>query len=417
MISFIDRIFRNSTVRVFVLLGSIAFLVGFGIFGFGRGAPMGSQFDTRFLYIAGRAWLAGLNAYDPDVALQVSAGLPETTRQYDFAYPPQIAPFCLFLGSLPWVQAKRVLIILSLLCLGLIIYFCLQFIKRPKRKWQGQDKAGSDWYIAALIIGNPFVAEVLWMGQTSLIAGAAITGGWYFYRRQQWLASGILMAIATIKPQLCVLAIFWLILERQWRILGVMAGMLLLFCLVPMMISGPLGMVEDWFASIAIYRSQPYNMLGWFGQTRLQNAIYITTNYLTDGNGIKFPNFFPFAVFLTFALWLMRSRLLEDDVFGILLVVSFVFGFGHYYDLAVLVVLLPLFLRHLRDRPQARAIAVILFISMCASIFLPRFLSLPLSVMVALQFRVLILLGGASWLGYMSFRSARRMELILSDSV
>lgn len=391
-------------------------MVAFGLIGIGRSGPFGRQYDMRFLYVAGRAWLEGLNAYSPWVAEQMSYGLPETERIYDFAYPPQVAPIVMLLGAFSWQGARHTLIILNFISCGALAWWCVGLLRQEVTyRWE-QLHQGMWWYIPALVIGNPFAAEAVWMGQTSTIVGAAIVGGWYYYKRQQWVVSGILWAIATIKPQLCILPLFWLLLERQWRILGVMWGAILVLASIPIHISGIPGIVTDWWSAVMVYQEQPFNELGWYGKMYLQNAIYAISNYWTDGNGWALPNLIPLAMMLTVALWWFRDRFLLNDILGIMLALTFSLGFGNYYDLVILVVLVPLFWRHICDSLIQAAIALFLFVGMGFAIFIPRLLDLSNWVLVLLQLRVFLIVGGASWLTYLSYKQTKYQKNIMDCS-
>ncbi|MEC4805065.1 MAG: glycosyltransferase family 87 protein [Jaaginema sp. PMC 1079.18] len=407
MLSWIKLVFRHSACRWAVFIASIIFIVGFGVIGVGRDGPFGRQYDMRFLYVAGRAWLQGLNAYDPVAVNRVSYGLPETVRIYDFAYPPQIAPFVMSLGAFSWRRARHVLIVSHFISAIAMSGWCVGLLRQEiSYKWERLHQ-GMWWYIPALVIGNPFTAEAMWMGQTSTIMGAAVVGGWYYYQRQQWLPSGILWAIASIKPHLCILPLLWLVLERQWRILGTMLGGILVLAFIPITISGIPGIFTDWWSAVSVYKEQPFNELGWYGKMYLQNAIYAISNYWTHGNGLMLPNLMPLAVVLMVGLWWFRDRFLLNDILGIALALTFSLGFGNYYDLVVLVVLIPLFWRHVCDSLVQASIALGLFLGMGLAVFLPRLLAFSEPILVLLQLRVFFILGSASWLTYLSYKQTK----------
>jgi hypothetical protein len=414
MILRIRSILSHPACRWTIAIASILFIIAFGLIGIGRDGPFGRQYDMRFLYVAGRAWLAGYNAYDPAIAQQMSYGLPETPRVYDFAYPPQIAPLVMLLGALTWKQARHSLILIHFAsCIALAIW-CVGLLRQEVTHQWVRKHRGMWWYVPALVIGNPFSAEALWMGQTSTIIGAAIVGGWYYYQRQQWLISGFLWAIASIKPHLCILPLLWLLLERQWRIIGVACVGIFALAGVPIAISGIPAIISDWLSAVAVYNAQPFNELGWYGKMHLQNAIYAISDYWTGGHGLALPNLLPLAMLAMVGLWWFRDRFLSNDILGIALALTFGLGFGNYYDVVILVVLIPLFWRHLSDRPTQGLVALCLFLSLGLAIFLPRLMSFPQSILVLLQLRVFLLLGSASWLAYLSYycmKSYKRSQM------
>jgi hypothetical protein len=214
-------------------------------------------------------------------------------------------------------------------------------------------------------------------------------------------------AIATIKPQLSILVILWFILDRRWRILGVAAGTILLLCLIPAIVSGPFQLPLDWFSALAVYKSQPPNSLGWIGQAGLQNAIYLLT-------GIALPNLFPLAIGITLVLWGLRSQLLLNDIFGVLPMLSLLFGYGHYYDVIVLSALVPLFWRHMRQQSPAKLLTLSLLFALVAT-FLHPLLNLPdFAFRMLLAVRSLILLGLGILLLLMSYRKVSSDRQTLS---
>ncbi|MEM9540160.1 MAG: glycosyltransferase family 87 protein [Cyanobacteria bacterium P01_E01_bin.42] len=387
-----SRILQNPIFRITLLAGSILFLLGFGILGWGRGAPFGSQYDMRFLYIAGRLWLSRMNAYDSSLIDRVSEGLPETDRVYDFAYPPQISFLAMFLSLFTWERAKTVLTFLNLISIGAIVYFCINFWRSSKV----QINEGLKWYVPVLIIGAPFSAETIWLGQTSLIVSTFLLGSWYFYCRKRWLISGLLLGISTIKPQFCILFFLWLLLERRWKILGIATASSLALCIVPLSIESPIALANSWFSALDVYKLQPFNVLGWPGKIHLQNWVYLLTEF-------ALPNLLLLACILTVFLWKFRPQVQKEDVFGILTVFSLVLGFGNYYDLVMAYILIPLFWHHFHRNWQ-KIIGLGLYSWIAIGNFIPRFFAFPRWVVLFLKVDMLLLLLSVFWLWYLSSR-------------
>lgn len=396
----ISHFSSSSWFKVALLLCACAAMLRFGIINAGHsGGFTQTNFDTKYLYVAGLSWLNGLNAYDPQVVSQLSAGF---IRGEDggFFYPPQIAPLCLLLAAFPWAKAQVVMTLLNVFCAGVVAFFCVRLVKRTEVKILKDPSLNPWWFIPAIVIGNPFTIHTIRMGQTTLIIAAALVSGWYYARRGQWLIAGILIAISTIKPQLSLLIILWLLLERRWRLLGIAAGTTLLFCLVPMAISGPTEVFSDWFASLAAHEKVSANVVGNKYLFGIQNLLYVA--------GIDVPNLLPLAILLTLVLWYYRSQLIVDDILGILLAILLLFGVAHIYDLAVLAPLVVGFWRHVRNRKGATIVAICLMLAM----FFPQSLLIPFRINLLLQFRVPLLLGSLIWLLVMSFKRAAEFKLL-----
>jgi hypothetical protein len=120
------------------------------------------------------------------------------------------------------------------------------------------------------------------------------------------------------------------------------------------------------------------------------------------------PQLFPLAIVLTGVLWWYHSRLIIDDVIGILLAISLLFGLAHHYDLVVLAPLLAAFWRHVHNRPGATLVAIALMLAM---LFARAYLMTFVHNELLLQYRVPLLLGTTIWLLVMSFK--RRAEIQL----
>jgi len=290
--------------------------------------------------------------------------------------------------------------LLNVFSAGVLAFFCVRLVKRPKVKMLKVPGSSPWWFIPAIIISNPITINVLWLGQTTLIAVAALVSGWYYAYRDRWVLSGILIAISSIKPQLSLLVILWLLLERRWQLLAVAAATTLIFSLVPMAISGPIDVFFHWFASLGEHKKVFSNVLGSGAVFSIQNLLYAA--------GIKVPQLFPLAIVLTGLLWWYRSRLIIDDVVGILVAISLLFGLAHHYDLVALAPLVAAFWRHVHNRPGAALVAIALMLAM---LFPRAYLMTFVHNELLLQYRVPLLLGATIWLLLMSFKRRAEFQL------
>lgn len=377
----ISRLSENLWVRCACLLGAAVLVVIVSIIGFNQ------HFDTKYLYVAGLSWWEGSNAYDPNVASRLGAN----QSLGSFFYPPQIAPLCLLLGAFPWTQAKVVMTLVNIVSAGVLAYFSVLLVKQPQVKRLRVPGSGAMWFIPAIVLANPFTLNVIVLGQTTLIVAAALVSGWYYAYRDKWVLSGILIAISTIKPQLSLLFILWLLLERRWRILAVAAVTTLIFCLVPMAVSGSIDVFIYWFNTLGKHKTIFANVLGTGGVFSLQDLLYAV--------GIKVPPLLPLGVAFTGLLWWYRSRVIIDDVIGLLMVIALLFSLAHHYDLVALAPMVAVFWRHVHNHPKATWVALGLLFIMC----FPRNLVMSLiHSNLLLQYRIVVLLGSTIWLLLMS---------------
>ena len=307
------------------LLGvSILSLICFGIVGIARDGPLNA--DGAVLYAAGRAWLKGLNAYNHDMLTQSVAAINEIDNLENaaFFYPPQSAAFCIFVGLFDYSVAKFVWLALNLLSMAAIIFMTVRTINQHQNNSENQL---GGWIMAAIIIGNPFTAHVVWMGQTSLIAFAATMAAWFFSKRQKFVWAGICLGIASFKPQLCLLLGIWFLLERNWKILAVAFATVTIMSAYPLVLyGGPVGMLAAWHQGIQdSYSSLPFNQPGFQDKVGMESFF--------ASLGLNIPAIKIVAIILAVLLWVFRNRINREDVLALLMGISFTFlGYTHVYD-------------------------------------------------------------------------------------
>lgn len=98
-----------------------------------------------------------------------------------------------------------------------------------------------------LVVTAPSVAQTLFAGQNGLFFAALLTGGLLLQDRRPLLA-GILLGLATAKPQLAILLFPALLFGRQWNVLGGAVGTLAVMVALSAAIFG----LETWSAYIAV---------------------------------------------------------------------------------------------------------------------------------------------------------------------
>ena len=326
--------FKRNFCYGLVALSSLS-LILFGIVGIGRGDSE-LNFDGAVLYAGGRAWLMGLNPYNHDFLVQSVAAIKEIDglESGAFFYPPQSAPLCMLAGLFDYSVAKYIWLGLNLLSIAAIIFMTVRTLNQHQNNSENQL---GGWIVAAMIIGNPFTAHVVWMGQTSLMAFAATMGAWFFSERQKFVWAGICLGIASFKPQLCLLLGIWFLLERNWKILAVAFATATIMSAYPLVLyGGPVAMLAAWHQGIQdSYGSLPFNKPG----TRDIVGMESLFAYF----GLKIPAIKIMAVILSVLLWVFRNRINREDVFGVLMGISFTFlGYNHVYDYVGLFPLLTL---------------------------------------------------------------------------
>jgi hypothetical protein len=230
----------------------------------------------------------------------------------------------MFAGLFDYSVAKYIWLGLNLLSIAAIIFMTVRTINQHQNNSENQL---GGWIMAAIIIGNPFTAHVVWMGQTSLMAFSATMAAWFFSQRQKFVWAGICLGIASFKPQLCLLLVIWFLLERNWKILAVALATATIMSAYPLVLyGGPVAMLAAWHQGIQYsYTSLPFNKPGSIDIVGMES--------LFASFGLKIPAIKIMAVILAVLLWVFRNRINREDVFAVLMGISFTFlGYSHAYD-------------------------------------------------------------------------------------
>ncbi len=364
------------------LLGALALLF-FGVLGVGRGqAPFG--FDLNVLWTAGRTWWSGLDAYDPAVISRVAPVGP-------FAYPPQVAPLCLLLALLPMRAAPWLGLAINLVSLVAVDRFCQQIYAETalRRSRSAGEVVWHNWWLTAVVVGNPFTAHVIFMGQTSLIALAAVLGAWRCVARQQYVAAGVLACVASIKPQVSILMLLWFLLERRLLVLAVFAAATGVASIGPAVATGPLRLLPTWFRATRSYSGNFTNAVGFQHRFGIDSFL--------DAAGLHVFTLLWVGLILVAALWSRRDRFARGEIIALLLAISVVFIYAHDYDL---VALLPFAAAY---APLGRdfKVALVAGASLLLLMSVPQRLLSTVNSPLANQFRVPVVLAAMGlWLAF-----------------
>jgi hypothetical protein len=303
--------------------------------------------------------------------------------QVRFFYPPQASAFCILLGLFPYTVAREVWLSLNLAAIAAIVALvCLIVREETPNRWT----AGAG-VLAAVVIGNPFTAHVVWMGQTALVAFAATFAAWRFAGRARWVAAGICLGLASYKPQICMLVVLWLLLERNWRVLltaGVSATVLALY---PILSQGPLGALLAWRAGISTGYGMEFNLPSFSHKVGLESLFY------AGGVSVSAGVLLGAGILLTLGLWRIRARLLQNDILALLMAITFTFsGFLHDYDY---VALAPMYVALWRLAPASLP-ATISSLALVALLFVPQRLVHLAAIPVLEQWRTVVIVALAS---------------------
>lgn len=167
-----------------------------------NGFLIGTDFIS--FWTSGRMLLAGANVYDTAAHVAVQREFYAMPGEYTaFFYPPNFLPFVWPLGLLPYFPALAAWLAVT----GAAFLAAV-------RAWFRE--LGLKGPAVVLVAAFPPVFVTLTHGQTSFLMAALLGGGLLLVGRRPWLA-GILIGLATIKPQFGLLVPLALLASGQWR--------------------------------------------------------------------------------------------------------------------------------------------------------------------------------------------------------
>lgn len=338
---------------------AVAALLAFGVVGVARGANLHFA-DVRYFFLAGKLTTAGVSPYD--AAAFEAAALQHGMGQIDiFAYPPQILFLCV---PLSWLPVETTRWAWTLVNIGILIATAwamgVRYQHRVGSRRDPRPSAAALW-IAAIIIGNPFAAHLIWTAQTGLMVLSCLLLAWHFEKRGRWVLAGVLMGLATIKPHLSLLVLAWFLMTGAWRVVAVAtatAALLLLFAFVQI----GSGVMAQWLGAALAYENQFVGSLSY--NSNLKSLLM--------GLGVALPPGFTammFALALSGVAVLARLHrrrpIAAHDIQAVLLATSLFLVQGRDYDMAALAPLVPMLFWYARDHPWARWAGLAALLLLC----------------------------------------------------
>lgn len=372
-----------------VLLVGLAFtaLILFGILGWFRAGP--GQPDFWILHSAGSYFLDERMPYGiftltarPDVA-------GSTTAYY--AYPPHFSPLIALAALLPLPSARIASIAVNVLACALLAWTVARQMDLPSDPRADLRRA----IAIALIVGSPFVAHMVWLGNTSILVMAALTAGWWLAARDRQVAAGILLAAATWKPQLALLPALWFLLERRSTMLvsaGITAFVLAAWHFATF---GVTFSIATWLSSLAEYSRASFSGFGYQYSFGLQDLLYTLLGVKFRLEMLAFP--------ILGILWWKRAYFTSLERLALICVTTVMFLPVQDYDLVALAPLAGAVVAR-RASPASFAVPAVAGLML----FLPARLVRALDIAQFAQWRVAMVLMIAVWLIREAVRTTRR---------
>lgn len=173
-----------------------------------NGFLIGTDFIS--FWTSGRMLHAGANVYDTAAHVAAQREFHAIPGEYTaFFYPPGFLPFVWPLGLLPYFPALGVWLAAS----------GAAFLAAVRAWFRSLGLRGPGIVVIAAF---PPVFVTITHGQTSFLVAALLGGGMLLVERRPWLA-GVLIGLATIKPQFGLLVPLALLASGQWRTIAAAA--------------------------------------------------------------------------------------------------------------------------------------------------------------------------------------------------
>lgn len=334
----------GAVIGPLVLAAALAALLVFGVAGIGRGGSP-RQADLDYFWAAGRLWAAGQNPYVPEAFTAEMQRIGRQTEGTVLTYPPQFAPLSMLLGAFSLPVARWLMVGLGLAAFGALAWLAVRLVNDAAPS-SATGLPATRWLLPALVLGSPFAAHLVWIGQVTPLAVALLVGGWVAVRRGQDVWGGLLLGLATFKPHFVLLPLLWLLLERRFRALAVAAGTSAACAAPGLGFADPLGVLGLWLRAVPTYQADAANHLGGEYMVGIPSGLAAL--------GVPMPPLWALpllGVLLTVGLWLGRRRLDLDDVLAWLVLVQCLGVWVHSNDLVLLVPLAAALWRRLAGRP------------------------------------------------------------------
>lgn len=307
----------DAVLSFIALIGAVIFLYLFGIHGLLRHVPLGIDFEV--FYKAAELFLNGGN---PWVDLMNTKG--------PFSYPPHATSLLAVYGYFSEPVSLFLHTMLNVFSIGVIAYLAnLWYLKISNlRSMTIAQGCG-----LALLIGNPFMAHSVHLGQLLLPATAALMVSWHFLQKGNIWVSGVFLAFATIKPQVSILYVVWLMLHLNFRVLMI-GGVVSLVMLIPAAVTyGLINSFYYWLISLSGYSSSAANIPG------SVHVVGLESFFAAMGVQGTAWLFNPLALVATIVLFKYRESVDPLLTLHLLLVFALTFIYGHDTDYAAIIIL------------------------------------------------------------------------------
>jgi hypothetical protein len=227
-----------------------------------HGNPRGNLSDLYPRWLGSRELLVHRrDPYSPEITREIQVGYYgrplDASRPNDpgdqeaFAYPVYVALFLAPTVRLPFPVVQGILrwVLTALTALSFMLWLRVVNWKPSEMELAA---------MLALTLGTFWVVQGVRLQQLTLLVAPMIAASVYFLIRNRQLASGVLLGLATVKPQIALPVAAWLMLwacariPQRWKLVAAFAT-----TLVTLTVAGEVllpGWVREFYAAMIAYR-------------------------------------------------------------------------------------------------------------------------------------------------------------------
>ena len=228
----------------------------------GLGKDDGSWASDFYWYFAGgQCFLNGSSMYAVECVGPILKKLYNFSPIAGLSYPPHFAPFTLLAYLLPVNLAAWLFFVINIAASIAVALVAAKIATQYSRQHQNGSQLSHLW-IVLLVFGSSGLWAAIWLGQVTVLVALCIWLSFQKIEQGRIFSAAVLLALASVKPQMVALVFFWLLLNGQFRILvvaAVVAGILSIYTFMQMGIQPA---IESWLYSLSTYQKYPVNQLG-----------------------------------------------------------------------------------------------------------------------------------------------------------
>lgn len=248
-----------NSIAPFAAAAGILSFVAVTWFGVGKVAVSWAC-DFAWYFAGGRCFLTGSNMYAIECVGPMVTKVHGYSALAGLSYPPHFGPIAALVALLPIFYAKYVFFIANILASLAIVLILSNTVTRVFKDRE-QEMLSHKWALL-LVMGSSGLWAAVWIGQIAVFIAVCL---WVAFRELELghdFMAAILLALASVKPQMAALVFLWLLLHGQFKTLffaSVVAGLLSLYTFTQM---GVMPAIDGWLKGVTTYQNYPVNQLG-----------------------------------------------------------------------------------------------------------------------------------------------------------